>query len=216
MAHVMLAAQQAHHMRLAIAQMDSDTAYMVFDFKQKYLAKDSVKVVTHIMARRECSGGEQVYVSSQTPSRMLGAALTAESSDVEEDDLEWEEGVREEEDVGEEEDFEDEDAFGEEDEESEVEDIDEEDKEDEVMEEEDWIEGEDGSDKVALHFIDCIVQDKQKADANIVLFCSEAAMHALKHRFPHMTMIIVQSDNAKNLAGKQSKQFLPHVCSARG
>ena len=141
--------------------------------------------------------------------------LTAESSDVEEDDLEWEKGVREEEGVGEEEDFEEEDAFGEEDEESEVEDMDEED-EDEVMEEEDWIEGEDGSDKVALHFIDCIVQDKQKADANIVLFCSEAAMHALKHRFPHMTKIIVQSDNAKNLAGKQSKQFLPHVCSAAG
>ena len=28
MAHVMLAAQQAHHMRLAMAQMGSDTAYM--------------------------------------------------------------------------------------------------------------------------------------------------------------------------------------------
>ena len=72
----MLAAQQTHHMRLAIAQMDSDTAYMVFDFKQKFLAKDSVKVVTHIMARRECSGGEQVYVPSQTQSRMLGAAVS--------------------------------------------------------------------------------------------------------------------------------------------
>ena len=39
MAHVMLAAQQAHHMKIAIAQMDSDTTYMVFDFKQKFLAK---------------------------------------------------------------------------------------------------------------------------------------------------------------------------------
>ncbi|KAL5486772.1 hypothetical protein EMCRGX_G019295 [Ephydatia muelleri] len=39
MAHVMLASQQAYHTKKAIAQMDSDTAYMVFDFKQKFLAK---------------------------------------------------------------------------------------------------------------------------------------------------------------------------------
>eukprot|EP00731_Ephydatia_muelleri_P000275 Em0001g275a len=39
MAHVMLAAQKAHHMKLAIVQMDSSTAYMVYDFKQKFLAK---------------------------------------------------------------------------------------------------------------------------------------------------------------------------------
>ena len=39
MAHVMLAAQQAHHMKLAVAQMDSSTAYIVIDFKQKFLAK---------------------------------------------------------------------------------------------------------------------------------------------------------------------------------
>eukprot|EP00731_Ephydatia_muelleri_P017290 Em0010g388a len=73
-----------------------------------------------------------------------------------------------------------------------------------------------GSDNVALHFIDCIVQDEQKADANVVLSCLEAAMHALKHRFPYLTKIIVQSDNAKNLAGKQTKQFLPYVSSAAG
>ena len=36
-----------------------------------------------------------------------------------------------------------------------------------------------GTEKVALHFIDCIVQDEQKADANVVLTCLEAAMHAL-------------------------------------
>ena len=30
MAHFMLAAQQAHHMRVAIAQMDSDTTYMIW------------------------------------------------------------------------------------------------------------------------------------------------------------------------------------------
>ena len=41
MAHVMLATQQAHHTKLAIVQMDSSTAYMymVYDFKQKFLAK---------------------------------------------------------------------------------------------------------------------------------------------------------------------------------
>ena len=39
MAHVMLAAQQAHHMKMSIAEMDCKTVYMVFDFKQKFLAK---------------------------------------------------------------------------------------------------------------------------------------------------------------------------------
>ena len=66
-----------------------------------------------------------------------------------------------------------------------------------------------GSDKVALHSIDCTVQDEQKANANVVLTCLEAAMHALKHQFPYLTKIIVQSDNAKNLAVKQTKTFLP-------
>ena len=70
-----------------------------------------------------------------------------------------------------------------------------------------------GSDKVALHFIDCIVQDKQKADANVVLSCLEAAMHALKLQFPYLTKIIVQSDNAKNLAGSN---FYLNVFSAAG
>ena len=39
MAHVMLAAQQAHQMKLAIAQMDYNTANLVLDFKQKFLPK---------------------------------------------------------------------------------------------------------------------------------------------------------------------------------
>ena len=39
MAHVMLAAQQSHKMKQAFAEMDSSTAYLVFDFKQKFLAK---------------------------------------------------------------------------------------------------------------------------------------------------------------------------------
>ena len=41
-------------------------------------------------------------------------------------------------------------------------------------------------------------------------------MHALRRRFPYLTKVIVQSDNAKNLAGKQTKLLLPHVCSAAG
>ena len=39
MAHVMQAAQQARKMKLAIAEMDSSTAYIVYDFKQKFLEK---------------------------------------------------------------------------------------------------------------------------------------------------------------------------------
>ena len=39
MAHVMLAVQQAHKMKQAVSEMDSSTAYMVLDFKQKFLAK---------------------------------------------------------------------------------------------------------------------------------------------------------------------------------
>ena len=73
-----------------------------------------------------------------------------------------------------------------------------------------------GVDKVDLHFIDCVVQNEQKADGNIVLSCLEAALHALRQRFPHVTKLIVQSDNAKNLAGKQTKLLLPYVCSAAG
>ena len=39
MAHVMLAAQQSHKMKQVIPEMDSSKAYIVFDFKQKFLAK---------------------------------------------------------------------------------------------------------------------------------------------------------------------------------
>ena len=65
-----------------------------------------------------------------------------------------------------------------------------------------------------LHFFDCIVQGEQKCDANVVLSCFEAALHALRFRFPHL--LIIQSDNARNLAGKQTKLLFPHVCSAAG
>ena len=49
MAHVMLAAQQAHHVKMAIAKTDCKTAYMVFDFKQKLLANGY------------CEGGDSYY-----------------------------------------------------------------------------------------------------------------------------------------------------------
>ena len=75
---------------------------------------------------------------------------------------------------------------------------------------------EDEHDAAAIHFIDCIVQGEQRADGNIVLSCLEAAFHALRQRFPYVSKIIVQSDNAKNLAGKQTKLLLPYVCSAAG
>ena len=35
----MQAVQQAHRMKLAIGEMESSTAYIVYDFKQKFLAK---------------------------------------------------------------------------------------------------------------------------------------------------------------------------------
>lgn len=86
----------------------------------------------------------------------------------------------------------------------------------EQVNETDLEENDSTQDKVNLHFIDCIVEGEQKADANVVLSCLEAAFRALKLRFPHVEKIIVQSDNAKNLAGHQTKLLLPYVCSASG
>ena len=80
-----------------------------------------------------------------------------------------------------------------------------------ISEDEEEVDDDKGVDKVDLHFIDCVVQDEQKADGNIVLSCLEAALHALRQRFPHVTKLIVRSDNAKNLAGKQTKLLLPYV-----
>ncbi|KAL5484240.1 hypothetical protein EMCRGX_G020702 [Ephydatia muelleri] len=85
-----------------------------------------------------------------------------------------------------------------------------------ISEDEEVLDDDKGVDKVDLHFIDCVVQNEQKGDGNIVLSCLEAALHALRQRFPHVTKLIVQSDNAKNLAGKQTKLLLPYVCSAAG
>ena len=304
MAHVMLASQQAYHTKKAIAQMDSDTAYMVFDFKQKFLAKGFREGGDAYYGKKEILWwGAGVYVKAdskqdgrcisesrdalyvvidftrdkarlrnmnmETEEDGMVSELTAESIEgidgatecekdacgMEDDELEWK-GVGEDDFLGEEEGFgeegcgegeqgfgeegceeregvlrEGEGFFGEGEEEGDMEseeDTGEQEREDATC----MMEGKDcqaegevgdmeedgdlGSDMVALHFIDCIVQDEQKADANVVLSCLEAAMHALKHRFPYLTKIIVQSDNAKNLAGKQTKQFLPYVSSAAG
>ena len=85
-----------------------------------------------------------------------------------------------------------------------------------ISEDEEEVDDDKRVEKVNLHFIDCVVQDEQKADGNVVLSCLEAGLHALRQRFPHVTKLIVQSDNAKNLAGKQTKLLLPYVCSAAG
>ena len=49
-----------------------------------------------------------------------------------------------------------------------------------------------------------------------MLSCFEAALHALRCRFPYDKKFIIQIDNVRNLVEKQTKQLLPHVCSAAG
>ena len=65
MVHVMLAAQQSHKMKQAIAKMDSSTAYVVFDFKQKFLAK-GFREGGDSMGKKVCYFRERVCTSSQT------------------------------------------------------------------------------------------------------------------------------------------------------
>ena len=289
MAHVMIAAQQAHRMKMAIAEMDCNTAYVVFDFKQKFLAKgfreggDSYYgkkgmlwwgAGVHVKANklqdtRSDEPIEKPYVEidfSAEKVRLKGLQGNEVGCFVEDDDCG--EGIEEEdsicaEDVGEEVDYGEMEEGGEhemgyggkvwdgwEQDIGEVGDIEEEVEDggevgdgveevedggdvgmddmqegdnDERMECAQEVEEDGGevvenveTDNVALHFIDCIIQDEQKADANVVLSCLEAAMHVIRRRFPHLTKVIFQSDNAKNLAGKQTKLLLPHVCSAAG
>ena len=63
-----------------------------------------------------------------------------------------------------------------------------------------------------LPFIVCIIQDEQKADANVVLTCLEAAMHALWRQFPYLTKVIVQSNNACKKPCWQADQVVPASC----
>ena len=53
--------------------------------------------------------------------------------------------------------------------------------------------------RMHLHFIGCIVLDDEKSGA------LEAGLEALHHRFPHLRQVNLQSDNAKNVAGKVKK-----------
>ena len=80
-----------------------------------------------------------------------------------------------------------------------------------ISEDEEEVDDDKGVDKVDLYFIDCVVLDEQKADGNIVLSCLEAALHALRQQFPHVTKLIVRSGNAKNLAGKPTKLLLSYM-----
>ena len=66
MAHVMLAAQQSHKMKQVIAEMDTSTAYLVFDFKQKFLAKGFREGGDSYYGEKECYGVELVCTPSQT------------------------------------------------------------------------------------------------------------------------------------------------------
>ena len=284
MAHVMQAAHQEHRMKQAMAEMDSKTAYLVFDFKQKFLAKgfreggDSyygkkgmlwwgagvhVKSDTDgVYDESDGSQDEKLYVvidftanESQSQQHTMQLAnevnVDDEQDESDEDDVksgeECVEGNSEqdqldnqgencdsEQDVraickvgfvmrnvqGENEIEENTQNGGENILQDEIED-DASDKEQgcitsEQVDETDEEKTDSTQDKVNLHFIDCIVEGEQKADANVVLSCLEASFRALKLRFPHVEKIIVQSDNVKNLAGQQTKLFLPHMCSASG
>ncbi|KAL5496895.1 hypothetical protein EMCRGX_G013267 [Ephydatia muelleri] len=334
MAHVMQAAQQAYKMKLAIAEMDSNTAYIVYDFKQKFLAKgfreggDSYYgkkgmlwwgagvFIKSATAQEDVTSSppastDKNYVEidfSSEETRLMnqleavqnieqdanvdegdGCALSEdEVANCEEDEHEWSEGhecMWEEESEqkldefiqleGDRHQMEDEEGIqfdwdegqryewgerseheviseqglggegskdlvrgkGSEDEvggkrnESDVcgegseYDVWDNDavwgkrSEDEVRDEQ-QLGSEQGSqhdmgadveqenDQQILHFFDCIVQGEQKCDSNIVLSCFEAALHALRCQFPHVKKLIIQSDNARNLAGKQTKTHL--------
>eukprot|EP00731_Ephydatia_muelleri_P026723 Em0018g823a len=206
MAHVMQAAQQSLRMKQAIAEMDSTTAYLIFDFKQKFLAKgfreggDSYYgkkgmlwwgagvFIKPYSTEEEVSSGEsneKLHVMidfSDEKVRLLQQGMQDKAGGCEEVDMGDLQNVNYE----------------------------------WISEDEEEVDDDKGVDEVDLHFIDCVVQNEQKADGNIVLSCLEAALHALRQRFPHVTKLIVQSDNAKNLAGKQTKLLLPYVCSAAG
>ena len=72
MAHVILAAQQAYQMKMAIAQMDCNTAYMVIDFKQKFLAKGFREGGDSYYGKKECCGGELGCMKRRTHCKIPG------------------------------------------------------------------------------------------------------------------------------------------------
>eukprot|EP00731_Ephydatia_muelleri_P037223 Em0421g4a len=181
MAHVMLASQQAYHTKKAIAQMDSDTAYMVFDFKQKFLAKGFREGGDSYYGKKGILWwGAGVYVKAD--SKQDGRCIS-ESRDALYVEINFTRDKARLQNLN-------------------------------VETEEDGMVSELTAESIEA--IDGATEYEQKADANVVLSCLEAAMHALKTSISLSDQIIVQSDNAKNLAGKQTKQFLPYVSSAAG
>eukprot|EP00731_Ephydatia_muelleri_P033448 Em0030g5a len=173
---------------IAMAKLDDDpnrlseiAAYMVYDFKQKFLAKgfregeDSYYgnkgmlwwgAGVYIMPETE-EVQNQLYTQEEDENDMVEEEKEDESEEDEQE--QWE---REQEEQGE--------GQGE-------------------QEEEDQQEKEgEGSKRLML--------------AQLL----EAALRALKQKFPHVTKLIVQSDNAKNMAGKQTKLLHLYVCSAAG
>ena len=76
MAHVILTAQQSHKLKQAIAEMDSSMAYIVFDFKQKFLAKGFRKG-----GKKVYYGCEWVCTSSDTLKMPATVSLLTTSTD---------------------------------------------------------------------------------------------------------------------------------------
>ena len=66
-----------------------------------------------------------------------------------------------------------------------------------ISEDEEEVDDDKGVDKVDHHFIDCVVHDEQKADGNIVLSCLEAALHAVRQRFPHVKVLVCKLGRTK-------------------
>ena len=64
--------------------------------------------------------------------------------------------------------------------------------------------------------MDCIVQDAEKSDSFVALSWLEDGLHALHQHFPHLKQVILQSDNAKNISGKDMKMFVHQVVSSTG
>ncbi|KAL5502924.1 hypothetical protein EMCRGX_G009782 [Ephydatia muelleri] len=235
MAHVMLAAQQSHKMKQAIAEMDSSTAYFVFDNRSSW-PRASGRVVTHITMGKKQEAEMTKSVCDVNDNINYGQDEDVDVQEKEDEDVQDEDVQDVDEDVQDEEvqdeevqdvDVQDEEVQDEDvqDEEVQDEDVQDEDVQDKDVQDKD-VQDEDVQDKDVKDedvqdedVQDDDVQDEdgeQRADGKVVLSCLEASLHALRQRFPYVTKIIVQSDNAKNLAGKQTKLLLPYVCSAAG
>eukprot|EP00731_Ephydatia_muelleri_P013287 Em0007g597a len=185
MAHVMLAAQQSHRMKQVITEMDSSTAYVVVDFRQKFLAKgfreggdsyygkkDDANDVQEDEDLPEGEQDEDVPEGKQDEDVPEGK----QDEDVPEgkQDEDVPEGKQDEQDEDVPEGEQDEDVpEGEQDEDVPEGEQDEnggdEDAQADVQDEDLQEEGDEEDGTPALHFIDYIVQGEQRADGNVVL-----------------------------------------------